>query len=470
MDEIFTGWLLDLYADGKDVTLWLLDDNSQRRNLTHTFSATFYAAGPSAQLRNLWRWLFGQGISVRLARIERKDVFQGMVTVLAVEVIHASQLDALFRQVVELFPDLTYYDADVSLSLRYASAFGVFPLARCRVVASVNRIQTITPLDSPWDLDPEPSPLRSLSLEPDRDPAHSRPKHIVVSYEKVRYVLPLEPMRAFLISLRSTLERYDPDLLLTSWGDTWLLPYLLKLSKEYNLPLPLNRAETQDVIEHDARTYFSYGQIVYKGSQVQLRGRLHLDRRNAMMWSDYGLEGVLEMARVTALPIQDAAHLSPGTGISSMQFITALRQGILIPWHKHQAEQPKTALDLIHSDMGGLVYQPTIGLHKDVSGIDFVSMYPGIMVRFNISPEVPRSKDGELTPASGQPGIVPQTLAPLLEKRIAFKTALANLHPKTAGAKSTRLGPPRRNGCWSPASATWDTKTPASDVSRRMKL
>lgn len=430
MDEIFTGWLLDLYADEKVVTLWLLEENGQRRKLTHVFPATFYAAGDSIRLRALWRWLSSQDIPVYLSRSERKDVFQEMITVLAVEVIHAPQLDLLFRQVVELFPDLTYYDVDISLSLRYAAAFGVFPLARFRVVANADRIQAIAPLDNPWDLDPEPVPLRILSLEPDRDPAHGRPKHIVVSYEKVRYVLPLEPMRAFLISLRSTLERYDPDLILTDWGDTWLLPYLLKLSKEYNLPLPLNRAETQDVIEHEARNYFSYGQIVYKGSQVQLRGRLHLDRHNAMMWSDYGLEGILEMARVTALPIQDAARLSPGTGISSMQFITALRSGILIPWHKHQAETPKTALELIHADMGGMVYQPTIGLHKNVGGIDFVSMYPGIMVRFNISPEVPSSKDGELTPALGEPGIIPQTLAPLLEKRIALKTALSTLHPK----------------------------------------
>jgi DNA polymerase-2 len=99
-----------------------------------------------------------------------------------------------------------------------------------------------------------------------------------------------------------------------------------------------------------------------------------------MLWSDYELEGVFEMARVTGLPLQDVARLSPGTGISSMQFITALREGILIPYHKHQAETPKTALELIRADMGGIVYQPIIGLHKDVAGIDFVSMYPGIMV------------------------------------------------------------------------------------------
>jgi DNA polymerase-2 len=436
MGEILTGWLLDMYADETAITLWLLEEHGQRRKLTHAFPASFYAAGPSDQLRSLWLRLSNQDIPVHLSRTERKDVFQGMVTVLSVEVTHAPQLDTLFRRVVDVFPDLTYYDSDISLSLRYAAEYGVFPLAHCRVEVQDDKIMNIAPLDTPWDLEPDPAPLRILSLEPDRDPAQGRPRHIVVSYEKVRYILPLEPVRALLISLRSTLERYDPDLLLTDWGDTWLLPHLIKLSQENNLPLPLNRTDSQDVVEHKARTYFSYGQIVYKGSQVQLHGRLHLDRHNAMMWSDYGLEGVLEMARVTALPIQDAARLSPGTGISSMQFVTALRAGILIPWHKHQAETPKTALDLIRSDMGGLVYQPTIGLHKNVGGIDFVSMYPGIMVQFNISPEVPRSRDGDLTPAPGEPGkvpsmgIVPQTLAPLLKKRIALKTTLSSLHPK----------------------------------------
>ncbi|MCX6078708.1 MAG: hypothetical protein NTW32_04165 [Chloroflexi bacterium] len=430
MDEILTGWLLDVYAEETTVTLWLLEDGGQRRCLTHSFPAAFYAAGPAERLRTLWHWLSEQEIPVQLSRMERKDVFQGMVTVLTVEVVHAPQLDSLFRLVEETFPDLTYYDGDISISLRYAASFSVFPLARCQVVVNGDRVKTITPLDSPWDLDPEPAPLRILSIEPDRDPAQARPQHVVVSYGRVSYTQPLEPARAFLISLRSTLERYDPDLLLTSWGDTWLLPYLLKLSNESGLPIALNRTMVQDVVEHKARTYFSYGQIVYKGSQVQLRGRLHIDRYNAMMWSDYGLEGILEMARVTALPIQDAARLSPGTGISSMQFVTALRANILIPWHKHQAEIPKTANDLIHSDMGGMVYQPTIGLHKNVGGIDFVSMYPGIMVHFNISPEVPRAKDSNLSPAQGDPGIIPQTLAPLLKKRVALKTLLSSLHPK----------------------------------------
>jgi len=81
---------------------------------------------------------------------------------------------------------------------------------------------------------------------------------------------------------------------------------------------------------------------------------------------------------------------------------------------------------LLRADMGGMVYQPTVGLHRDVGGIDFVSMYPGIMVRFNISPEVPRA-GSDLQPAPGEPGIIPLTLAPLLNKRLALKSALLTL-------------------------------------------
>ena len=188
------------------------------------------------------------------------------------------------------------------------------------------------------------------------------------------------------------------------------------------------------MIRKEAHSYFSYGQIIYRGQQVHLFGRWHIDGHNAMLWHDYGLEGVLELARVTALPVQTAARVSPGTGISAMQMITALRLGVLVPWHKQQAEQPQTALDLLHADQGGLVYQPTIGLHRDVAEIDFISMYPSIMVHFNISPETvgPEKADAQRVPeldlmiSHSQPGLVPQTLPPLLEKRVALKPRLAS--------------------------------------------
>jgi len=427
MMQTFTGWLFDVYPNETNLTLWLIGEDGRRLRLTHDFSAAFCAAGPAPRLRQLWNWLEAQPVRVRLRRTERRDVFAGMVTVLAVEVLQAARLDTLFGRVTGAFPELTYYDADVALALRYAAAYGVFPLARCVVEAQEGKAASITPLDTPWELDPEAAPLRILRLESDCDPAHAEPKGIVFAHGKARYRLPLEPASALLANLGAVLKQYDPDLVQTAGGDGWLMPRLMEMARQQGLRLPLNREDGLEVVERKARTYFSYGQIVYRGRQVQLRGRWHIDSQNAMLWEDYGLEGVLEMARVTRQPVQDAARLSPGTGISSMQFVTALQKGILIPWHKHQAETPKTAMDLLRADMGGMVYQPTVGLHRDVGGIDFVSMYPGIMVRFNISPEVPRAGT-DLEPAPGEPGIVPMTLAPLLNKRLALKSALLTLH------------------------------------------
>ncbi len=426
--QTINGWLFDIYPNETGLTLWLIGEDGQRHRFFQDFSATVYAAGPSARLRALWRSLREQPVPVRLSRAERTDVFQGKTVTLAVEVQQPARLDELFRTMTAAFPDLTWYDGDISLALRHAAAFGVFPLARCVVELRGEKIASLTPLDTPWDLEPVPAPLRVLSLEPDCDPAHWEPRALIVSYERVRYSLPLEKTIPLLIGLAADLRRYDPDVILTSWGDTWLLPRLMQLCNESGMRLPLNRDESQALVERKEHTYFSYGQIVYRGRQVQLRGRWHLDRHNAMLWNDYGLAGVLEMARVTRQPVQDAARLSPGTGISSMQFVTALQKDILIPWHKNQAETPKTVLELMRSDMGGMVYQPTIGLHRDVGGIDFISMYPGIMVKFNISPEVKRAGPPQsLQPAPGDPGIIPLTLAPLLKKRLALKQALLTL-------------------------------------------
>jgi DNA polymerase-2 len=153
-----------------------------------------------------------------------------------------------------------------------------------------------------------------------------------------------------------------------------------------------------------------------------------------MMWSDYELDGLLEMTRVTGLPLQTAARVSPGTGISSIQMQTALRLGILVPCQKQQVEELRPAWDLFAADQGGLVYQPVVGVHRRVAEIDFVSMYPAIMVYCNISPETIGRAAGtgaenvpelQLEIDRDRKGLVPQALFPLLEKRVALKHRLA---------------------------------------------
>jgi DNA polymerase-2 len=429
------GWLLDLYTDpGQGVALWLLDEDGSRRRLRQPFPISFYAAGAPGRLRELWRYLQAQRIQVKLGREERSELGAAeSLSVLSIQVQQAAEQPPLFTRLSRAFPELTFYDADLQITLRHAAVYGTFPLARCRVVADkAGLVQELSVLDSPWDLDPAVAPLRILSLEPDVDPFHAPPARLLVRCQQGCYRLSLQAERPLLVNLRAILLRHDPDLLLTAWGDTWLLPRLLQLSEKWGIPLPLNRDPDCPVAYHREHTYFTYGQIIYRGRQVHLFGRWHVDGHNALLFHDYGMEGVLELGRVTALPIQTVARVSPGSGISAMQMLTALRRGVLVPWHKQQAESPKTALDLLHADQGGLVYQPLIGLHSAVAEVDFISMYPSIMARFNVSPETVGTgrPTAELAPEleaiadTQRLGLIPQTLAPLLKKRVALKLSL----------------------------------------------
>jgi len=375
-------------------------------------------------------------MKIQLSRTERQDLFKGSIVVLAATFDSPSVLPFLFQKLTNLFPDLTFYNIDLHVALRYTAIYKTFPLARCHIVADEqNTIYKITVLDSKWDINPEKPPLRILTMEPDIDPFHNEPEKILIHFSKNSISLDLEKQKPMLGFLGYLLKRNDPDLIITSHGDTWLLPLLLKISKKWNRPLPFNRDPDGKINYRKERSYFAYNQVIYRGQQVHLAGRLHLDIHNTVMYGDYGVDGVLEMSRVTSLPIQTVARVSPGTGISAMQIVKALENEILVPLRKEQVEKPKTTSELFHDDMGGTVYDPVIGLHQDVAEIDFFSMYPSIMVRFNISPETVGTEkktfetvtDLSSVVKRSELGLIPQTLAPLLEKRFKLKSKLLTL-------------------------------------------
>ena len=433
----YTGWLLDLYPHPeRGLVLWLIGNDGKRHCLRQDFPVTFYAAGPQHRLRDLWIFLQNQPLHIDLSRTERRDLMSGVTVVLAATLDSPFVLPGLFQMLVQNFPDLVFYDADVHVALLHAAMHGTFPLARCHVtVDEQDLIHEINVLDSKWEIDAESIPLRTVTIEPDADPFHREPGRILIRTTQGCSALDLKDETSTPAFLGYLLNRFDPDLILTAHGDTWLLPLLLDMSEKRSHPLPWNRDSGGHIQYKKERSYFAYNQVIYRGGQIHLAGRLHIDIHNTVMYHDYGMDGVFEMARVTSLPIQTAARVSPGTGISAMQIVTALENEILVPLRKEQVERPKTTSELFHEDMGGTVYDPIIGLHEDVGEIDFFSMYPSIMVRFNISPETVGAEKKTVEAVSGlesvvkreELGLVPQTLAPLLEKRFQLKSTLLTL-------------------------------------------
>lgn len=414
MDEI-SGWLFDLYEHPeRGIILWVISDTGERLRLRMDFAITLYAAGDTTRLREAWRYLKGRA---QLARTKRRDLFMGERDVMAVTF---DCTEKIFHDLHTRFPELDYYDADISITLRFIARTDCHLLGRCRITTQGERIQSIEPLTSPWSMEHEPIPLRIMRMAPDANPVFRPPTRLKVQTERGAYIQSIEPLRPFLISLQADIRRYDPDLLLTEHGDSWLLPKLIEWEQESGLRVDLNRDRGRQVQTRKANSYFTYGQIVYRGAQSHLFGRWHIDRRNAMLFNDYELEGVLEQARVTGLGVQEMARKSPGAGITALQMIAALKNEVMIPLTKQQAETAKTLAGLIQADKGGLIYQPIIGVHQDVAQIDFTSMYPGIIVHHNISPETLNVQNAPM-------GLIPQALKPLLEKRIAMKDRMQQL-------------------------------------------
>jgi len=430
----YTGWLFDLYAHPKQgIVLWIVGDDKKPHSFTQPFQTTFYAGGPFHRLRQLWKFLKDK--PVLLSRTQREDLHEGIKDVLEVKVLSPSSFDELFKEVNQRFPDLLYYDVDIPLILRYAAEFGVFPLTHCKVEVEQGwNIAKITPLDTPWELDPELPDLRVLHLKPDVNPSHVRPKYLSINFDRFKYRLPLDDPRKLLSCLNTALMQYNPDVILTSYGDTWLFSYLEEISKETGIPFNPNRDLSQSVRKKKEISFHNYGQAHYRGEQAHLFGRWHVDDQNCMTFGDYGLMGAIEQARVTGLPVQEIARRSPGAGIAAMQTLTALKRGVLIPYQQQKGEVPKTYNQLVVSDRGGLVFEPLPGVFPNVAIIDFMSMYPSIIVEYNISPETVGvdEEDAFEIPEMGlkissHEGLIPATLRLMVEKRIRIKRLLKGM-------------------------------------------
>jgi DNA polymerase II len=432
-----SGWLFDAYAQGEDVSVWVIDDEGVSHHLRDQLQPSFFVGGTTPELHRVCEWLRGARIPVRLKRAERFDLFlRDSLVVLEVQVFIPALYERIIRRVTDTFPDLEFYNADLTIPQVYFYERNLFPLARCEaVVNEAGEIVEIEAENTPWDLDYSIPPLRMMLLRLEgesRNPNHGYRAPLEVSYDDRTYVLQMDDPLELVRRVREHLLRADPDVILSDWGDSFILPQLMELAQRHGVDLPFNRDTRRKPHLRPAQSYFSYGRIIYKTASQLLFGRWHLDRENAFLTDDYGLEGAFEIARLTKRPVQQAVRTSTGAGISAMEVATAYKMGCLIPWRKREPEEFKSALDLLVSDKGGMTYQPVTGLHYDVAELDFASMYPAIMARFNVSPETIHCRccPDSRVPEIGYPicrrqkGLVPQTLAPLIEKRFAYKRAL----------------------------------------------
>lgn len=431
------GWLFDAYPSSDGMVLWIITKEGRRLRLIDEFRPSFYFTGPPAESRTVFFHLSRETTPITAKQVDHIEFFSGEpIPVMQVTVHDPTEFGRVVKTLTRMSERLTFYNCDINLAQLYFYERNLFPLAFCSIVCTESeKIESIHAEDSPWDIDYVLPPLRILQIRLEgelNNPNHGWRGKLELHDGEDRCVLEGDDPAELLTNLNGYLHRHDPDLIFTDWGDSFIVPHLQRIAEQCKIPTAFNRDPRMEIGWRKARSYSSYGRMVYTAGAQTFFGRWHIDRQNSFIFNEAGLEGLFEQARVTKLPIQYMARTSTGTGITSMQLETAYREGILIPWRKRKPEEFKSGLELLTIDKGGLVFLPPVGFQEEVAELDFASMYPAIMARFNISPETVgcRCCTGNRAPETGysictkRRGLVPKTLEPLLTKRARYKERL----------------------------------------------
>ena len=143
------------------------------------------------------------------------------------------------------------------------------------------------------------------------------------------------------------------------------------------------------------------------------------------------LDFAFQLSSLVSLPLDHVMTAAVGFRVEWFLIKQTRKMGELIPRRIEQPYRPY---------VGGLVLKPKPGLHENIAVLDFKSMYPNIMIRYNLSPDTYIEQD-EPEPPSGAyqapevkhkfrkepPGFYKEALTYLLEVRSKVRAQMKKL-------------------------------------------
>ncbi len=424
------------------MNVWFITENGERIRLVDGFKQKIYVSSKDDDLEKLLsRFASSQSIdSWRFVHKYADPTANSKTRVLEISLKNYKSTSFFVRRILRAGRYLRYqvHNCDLKPSQAYLYERDIFPLAFVEVEVERYRLRYGL-LDSVESVDYAVPPLRIIQLrveigEKERLAAFNEPlKTAFLLCDDGEVVVDFGDEKDRLLALVEEVRKLDPDIIVTKGGDFFVFPYLARRALVNNIlgSFVLSRDGSPLVAEHKrGRSYFSYGRTYYRAPTRRLYGRVHIDENNTFL-RESGIEGLIEIARSCRVSLHRASRYSIGTSMSSLQYYQAFREDFLIPRNKHVGEAFKSAYQLLVGDRGGFVYEPRMGIHDRVGEVDFSSMYPSLMAKYNISAETvlcgccPDSKSW--IPELGfhicekRKGIVPKVLRFAVDKRLRYK-------------------------------------------------
>jgi DNA polymerase elongation subunit (family B) len=395
-------FILDAHADERrsEVVLVLKPERGggggRRETRRFAHRPAFLVQGPPETLREAKRRLDGVGWGERAELVLSHPLGQRDRPMLRVE-LPMRTFQTAARTIEAAFPGANLANVDLGAPQRFLASRALFP---CGWVEAEGDDVVLS--DDQWSTGYDIPLLTALTISCDIRAHGAVPTNedgcvgVAAGYSsevditrpaEERVIEDLERIEgdeeSVLRSLDALCSRLDPDLILTADGDSFLLHYLAARAERRGVRLRL----LEGMRSRREKSYVSYGKVMYKPAPALLRGRIHVDTGASFLHDQGGLCGLVDLSRISYIPLQELARHSPGTAVSTMLQVQAYADGVAVPWKKNMPEIEKSALELLGSDRGGFTFQPPVGVHGDVWELDFASLYPNIMITHNISQE-----------------------------------------------------------------------------------
>jgi DNA polymerase elongation subunit (family B) len=377
------GWILDLYPGSPgEMVVWLkLEDGRAARLVDHWSPSIFIAADKPSDLDIPLKIVGADLAWTRTAWKYEKVTDRTKSEVVEAKLRDAKKVQQVAGRIERLGPFGAFrlYNADVPPAQSYLYEHDLFPLAHCEVAQSGDSLEWDLN-DDVWAYDYAVPDLRKVEL----DIAIAKDGKVARFTDKISTVaiggncgqktIDGGSETDKILGLVQAIKEADPDFVLTSDGDTFLFPYLVKRAEANGLAEQLTFDREGTVMRIPSKkgtSYFSYGRIHYKPSAMKLHGRLHIDINTSFAYSEAGFEGLFELSRICRMPMQTSSRASIGKALSSLQFYHASKIDLLVPWKPTLVEHFKDRNELLVADRGGFIFEPKMGVHEGVAELDF---------------------------------------------------------------------------------------------------
>jgi DNA polymerase, archaea type len=444
-----TFWLLDLNHEtheGKSaIWLWGITHEGKRVLVVdENYRAYFYLLPRKDQdPEELKKKLEAEKphLSIEDATIEKKKLLAEERVVLRVFCKDAEFLERAARDTLKKTGGEATYEEKLRLAIKYQYDYGVKPCQWYEAETTASSIdprefsvqETLTATDHPHPIAKEEPPtidlfsFSLLSVSKTGAPSTIRDPIQVISWRTNKNTDDIILTKAN--SDQGTIQKFgedvtkvNPDFVLSFEGNSIHWPYLVKRAKQTKTPLRVGRdggpphqslyghysligRANVDVLNfaddlYDVKIKTIENVAKYLGIQSSDQGAIdetayfdywskpdqrkilvkHVEQQaeTILKIGQEAIDYVIQISALSGLPPDQVIAAAVGFRVDNYLMMETHDLGQLIP---ARTETP------IIPYKGAIVLEPKVGLHDNVASLDFSSMYPSLMIKYNISPD-----------------------------------------------------------------------------------